>query len=70
MKLMNRIILLLIFSLFFFCGCKINKPVAGINSSASQKPETSATESNHDADFSEQSTWLLGYFNSYKTFYF
>ncbi len=59
---MVRIILLLIFSLFFLCGCKINKPVAEIYSGAPQKSETSANESHHDANYSEQSTWLLGYF--------
>jgi len=60
---MIRIAFLLIFSLLFFCGCKINKPVSEISSSVSQKQETSPVDSHQSVNYSEQSTWLLGYFN-------
>ena len=46
-----------------FTGCKTNKPVAEMNSSASQKPEGISAAGHQDVNYSDQSTWLLGYFN-------
>jgi hypothetical protein len=62
MLFMGRIIYSLILC-FVFAGCKINKPVAAINSGLSQKPESSAVDGQEAVNYSEQSTWLLGYFN-------
>jgi thiol-disulfide isomerase/thioredoxin len=60
---MKRITFLLVFCLVVVTGCKTSKPVAEINTNASQKPE-SMTDNTHQAvNYSEQSTWLLGYFN-------
>ena len=60
---MKKIIFLFIFCFVVFTGCKTSRPVAEINSSISQKPE-SMTDNTHQAvNYSDQSTWLLGFFN-------
>ena len=60
---MKSITLLLVFCLVIIAGCKTSRPVAQINKNESQKPE-SMTDNTHQAvNYSEQSTWLLGYFN-------
>jgi thiol-disulfide isomerase/thioredoxin len=60
---MNRISFLLIFCFLFFAGCKTIKPVAEVGSTASPKNETVAVDTHQAVNYSEQSTWLLGYFN-------
>jgi thiol-disulfide isomerase/thioredoxin len=60
---MKRIIFLVIVLFLIITGCKTNKPVAEMNSSASQKPEGISAAGHQDVNFSDQSTWLLGYFN-------
>jgi thiol-disulfide isomerase/thioredoxin len=63
MPLMKSITFLLVFCLVIIAGCKTSRPVAQINKNESQKPE-SMTDNTHQAvNYSEQSTWLLGYFN-------
>ena len=60
---MKSITFLLVFCLVIITGCKTSRPVAEINTNESQKPE-SMTDNTHQAvNYSEQSTWLLGYFN-------
>jgi thiol-disulfide isomerase/thioredoxin len=63
MVLMKGITLLLIFCFVIFTGCKTNRPVAAMNSAALQKPESIAIDSHQDLNYSEQTTWLLGYFD-------
>jgi predicted small secreted protein len=56
---MKRITFLLVFCSVVFTGCKTSRPVAGINADVSQKSDNTQQTVN----YSEQSTWLLGYFN-------
>jgi thiol-disulfide isomerase/thioredoxin len=60
---MKRISFLLIFCALFFTWCKTYKPVAAVGSNASPKNETITAESPQAVNYSEQTTWLLGYFN-------
>lgn len=60
---MKSITFLLVFCLAVVTGCKTSKPVAEINPNASQKPESMTDNTHQDVNYSEQSTWLLGYFN-------
>jgi len=60
---MKSITFLLVFCLVVFTGCKTSRPIAEVNTSVSQKPESMTDNTHKDANFSEQSTWLLGYFN-------
>ncbi len=60
---MKRITFLTISCLVVFTACKTSKPVAEINTSASQKPETMEESTHQAVNYSEQSTWLLGYIN-------
>jgi hypothetical protein len=60
---MKSIIFLFIFCFFCFTGCRTNKPVAEMNSGAPQKPEAIKVDSHEEINYSEQTTWLLGYFN-------
>jgi len=54
-----------LFILSFVCltGCKTVKPVAEINLNASQTPVNNAVVATPVVNFSDQATWLLGYFN-------
>ena len=63
MPWMKRITFLLIFCFVVFTGCKTFKPVAEINSSVSLNPESITDDTHQAVNYSEQSTWLLGYFN-------
>jgi thiol-disulfide isomerase/thioredoxin len=55
---MKRLLLLVALIILIFGGCKTKKPAVEVFSTdAQQKNE------NPSAKFSEQSTWLLGYFN-------
>lgn len=46
----------LVLILFVICGCSINKKAGSLNSESEHKTISGT-------DFSEQSSWLLGYFN-------
>lgn len=58
---MKKISLFLIVSLVCFNSCKTSKPVAASTSPVVQQESPSAVHS--EADFSDPSTWLLGYFD-------
>jgi hypothetical protein len=58
---MKKISLFLIVSLVCFNGCKTSKPVAASTSPVVQQESPSGAHS--EADFSDPSTWLLGYFD-------
>jgi len=60
---MKRITFLFISCIIWFAGCKTGKPVVEMHSVASQKPLSSTVENHQGVNYSEQSTWLLGYFN-------
>ena len=60
---MKRITSLIVFGLVVFTGCKTSGPVAGSNTNVSQKPETMTDNALQPVNYSEQSTWLLGYIN-------
>ncbi|MBK7710748.1 MAG: thioredoxin family protein [Bacteroidales bacterium] len=60
---MKRITFLALVCFLFFTGCRTNKPVAEMKANVSQKTETSSAADKKEVNFSEQSTWLLGYFN-------
>ena len=60
---MKSITFLLFFCYVVFNGCKTSRPVADINSSLSQKPESITDDAHQAVNYSEQSTWLLGYIN-------
>jgi hypothetical protein len=59
---MKVISLLLIPLLVFFIGCKTIKPSAYINAEAMQAKKSVADAEPPAINFSDQSTWLLGYF--------
>jgi thiol-disulfide isomerase/thioredoxin len=61
---MKNIFLLLLLFLFCFSGCKTVKPAADRNQQVTQAPLTVTDAAVPATDFSEQTTWLLGYFNS------
>jgi thiol-disulfide isomerase/thioredoxin len=60
---MKRIAFLLIFCSLFFTWCKTSRPVVEISSSPSPEPAGSSVDSQHTVNYSEQSTWLIGYFS-------
>ena len=60
---MKRITFLFISCLIWFTGCKTGKPVVEMHSVASQKSVSNTDDNNQDVDYSEQSTWLLGFFS-------
>jgi len=60
---MKRITFLIVFGLVVLTGCKTSGPVAGSNTNVSQKPETMTDNALQPVNYSEQSTWLLGYIN-------
>jgi hypothetical protein len=60
---MKSIIFLFIICLALFTGCNTSKPVAAVGSVVSPVPESSTADNHNEVNFSEQSTWLLGYFN-------
>jgi thiol-disulfide isomerase/thioredoxin len=63
MLVMKRITFVLIFYFVFFNGCRISKPVAENNSIVTPKTDSSAPDSRQAVNYSDQTTWLLGYFN-------
>jgi len=60
---MKNVFLLLILSLIYFNGCKTTKPVAEIRQEPIQRGVTVTDASEPAINFSDQSTWLLGYIN-------
>ena len=60
---MKNIYSLLIVLLVCFCSCKTIKPVAKISPAPSREPVTVAADTPPAVNFSDQTTWLLGYFN-------
>ena len=60
---MKRITFLLIICLFGLNGCKTSKPVTEVYQAPAPDTEATMAEMHPGINFSEQSTWLLGYFN-------
>jgi hypothetical protein len=60
---MKRITFLLIFCIVCINGCKTNKPVAEMNSGELKKHESNSVDDHQSVNYSEQATWLLGFFN-------
>jgi len=60
---MKNIYSLLIVLLACFCSCKTIQPVTKISQAPSREPVTVAADTPPAVNFSDQTTWLLGYFN-------
>jgi thiol-disulfide isomerase/thioredoxin len=60
---MKRITFLFLSCITCFTGCKTAKPVVAAHSDISEQHEVTAIANHQDVNYSEQSTWLLGYFN-------
>ncbi len=60
---MKHISLFLIAALCFFNSCKTTKPVSMVTVQTVNEPEADAYHYRAEVKFSDQSTWLLGYFN-------
>jgi thiol-disulfide isomerase/thioredoxin len=60
---MKNIAFLPILLLICFSGCKTTKPVAEIRPEVNKTPAPIADVAPPEINFSEQTTWLLGYFN-------
>jgi hypothetical protein len=60
---MKRIVYFLICCIICFAGCRTNKPVAGMNSKPLLNAENNTVVASQTVNFSDQITWLLGYFN-------
>ena len=60
---MKRISFLLIICLFCLNGCKTSKPIAEVHPAASHNAEAKTVDMPQAVNYSDQSTWLLGYFN-------
>jgi len=60
---MKNIYSLLIVLLACFCSCKTIKSVTKISQAPSREPVTVAADTPPAVNFSDQTTWLLGYFN-------
>ena len=60
---MKNIYSLLIVLLACFCSCKTIQPVTKISQAPSREPVTVAADTPPAINFSDQTTWLLGYFN-------
>jgi thiol-disulfide isomerase/thioredoxin len=56
----NESVILILF-LVCLCGCKTSKPVTAIQLPVVQ--QASPDNSTHEINFSDQATWILGYFN-------
>ena len=55
---MRTLLIIVALSIVVFAGCKVKKPAAG-----NEPSESNAGQNNAGTDFSEQSTWILGYFD-------
>jgi thiol-disulfide isomerase/thioredoxin len=60
---MKTISILIILSLVCLSSCKTTKPAAETKSAGSKSPVSVSGVESDPVNFSEQSTWLLGYFN-------
>ena len=60
---MKRITFLLIICLSGIYSCKTGKPVAEAHTTVSPVPEAKVADSHQAVNYSDQATWLLGYFN-------
>jgi len=60
---MKKIFFLLILVLVFYTSCKTTKPVAKAKPEVTQASVTTQEVATPAVDFSNPSTWLLGYFN-------
>jgi thiol-disulfide isomerase/thioredoxin len=60
---MKRIAFLLIICLIGFFGCKTTKPVTQARTAVVPVSEAKAADSHQAVNYSDQVTWLLGYFN-------
>lgn len=60
---MKKIYFLFLILLVSFSGCKTIKPVAGKSPEAIRKPVIITDVIPPEINFSEQTTWILGYFN-------
>ena len=60
---MKYISFLLILVFVCFTGCKTTKPVAKVKPEVTRAPLTTSGNDSPAVDFSDPSTWLLGYFN-------
>jgi len=60
---MKKIFPLFVIFLIFLVGCKTFKPVVSSVSDVNDTPESSAPVTPEQINFSDQITWLLGYFN-------
>ena len=60
---MKRITFFFLSCFFSFAGCKTNKAISEMHPVNSQKPGSSTVDTLHSINYSDQATWLLGYFN-------
>ncbi len=60
---MNRIFFVFLLVALLFSGCKTSKPAAEIKTVPQQEPAPGTADNNPPVNFSDQETWLLGYFN-------
>jgi thiol-disulfide isomerase/thioredoxin len=60
---MKTISFLIILSLVCISSCKTTKPGAGIKPEVTKVPVSVAEDATQQVNFSDQATWLLGYFN-------
>ena len=60
---MRNIVLLIILSVFFFTGCKTIRPAVKLNSGETRQQLPAADLPQQAVNYSDQSTWLLGYLN-------
>jgi thiol-disulfide isomerase/thioredoxin len=60
---MKRILLPVILYIALFSGCKTHKPIAGNKVEPPSSTLAATGNTDHAMNYSDQSTWLLGYFN-------
>ena len=60
---MKKIFILLILTAFFYSSCRTTKPVTKVNPEVNRVPLTAQNIASPAVNFSDPSTWLLGYFN-------
>jgi hypothetical protein len=60
---MKRTVFLLIIGISWFAGCKTNRKVADMASVKPPNAEINTVDDHRSVNYSDQATWLLGYFN-------
>jgi thiol-disulfide isomerase/thioredoxin len=60
---MKKIVFLLFLCIGPLAACRTTKPVADKNTDNQKQPESSNVVNQQPVNYSDQSTWLLGYFN-------